>query len=77
VFKVKPTPETARALEARAREAILREADEAIYERRKFAVENERTIKQSELDTEVAIEEKSARSGRLRWKLRRATQKET
>jgi hypothetical protein len=58
VLKVKPTPETARALEARAREAILREADEAIYERRKFAVENERTIKQSELDTEVAIEEK-------------------
>src|SRR6202022_757917 len=58
VFKVKPTPETARALEARAREAILREADEAIFERRKSAVENERTIKQSELDTEVAIEEK-------------------
>jgi hypothetical protein len=58
VVKVKPTPETARALEARAREAILREADEAIFERRKFAVENERTIKQSELDTEIAVEEK-------------------
>jgi hypothetical protein len=58
VLKVKPTPETARALEARAREAILREADEAIYERRKFAVENERIIKQSELDTEVAVEQK-------------------
>jgi hypothetical protein len=58
VLKVKPTPETARALEARAREAILREADEAIYERRKSAVENERSIKQSELDTEVAVEEK-------------------
>jgi len=58
VLKVKPTPETARALEARAREAILREADEAIYVRRKAAVENERTIKQSELDTEIAVEEK-------------------
>jgi len=58
VLKVKPTPETARALEARAREAILREADEAIFERRRSAVENERSIKQSELDTEVAVEEK-------------------
>lgn len=58
VLKVKPTPETARALEARAREAILRDADEAIYDRRKAAVENERVIKQSELDTEVAVEEK-------------------
>jgi hypothetical protein len=58
VLRVKPTPETARALEARAREAILREADEAIYDRRKSAVENERTIKQSELDTEIAVEEK-------------------
>jgi hypothetical protein len=58
VLAVKPTPETARALEARAREAILREADEAIYARRQAAVENERTIKQSELDTEIAVEEK-------------------
>lgn len=58
VLAVKPTPETARALEARAREAILREADEAIYARRQAAVENERAIKQSELDTEIAIEEK-------------------
>jgi hypothetical protein len=58
VLKVKPTPETARALEARAREAILREADEAIYERRKSAVENERAIRQGELDTEVAVEQK-------------------
>ena len=58
VLKVKPTPETARALEARAREAMLGAADEAIYERRKSAVENERAIKQSELDTEIAVEEK-------------------
>jgi hypothetical protein len=58
VLAVKPTPETARALEARAREAILREADEAIYARRNAAVENERAIKESELDTEIAVEEK-------------------
>lgn len=52
------SPETARALEAKAREAILLEADSAIYARRNAAVENERAIKQSELDTEVAIEQK-------------------
>lgn len=58
ILAVKPTPETARALEAKAREAILREADEAIFARRNAAVENERAIKESELDTEVAIEQK-------------------
>jgi regulator of protease activity HflC (stomatin/prohibitin superfamily) len=58
VMAIRPTPETARALEARTREAILREADEAIYARRQAAVENERTIKESELDTEIAVEEK-------------------
>jgi hypothetical protein len=58
ILAVKPTPETARALEAKAREAILRQADEAIFARRNAAVENERAIKQSELDTEIAVEQK-------------------
>jgi hypothetical protein len=58
ILAIKPTPETARALEARAREAILLEADSAIYARRNAAVENERAIKQSELETEVAVEQK-------------------
>lgn len=58
ILAVKPTPETSRALEAKAREAILREADDAVYARRNAAVENERAIKQSELDTEVAVEQK-------------------
>lgn len=56
ILAIKPTPETARALEAKAREAILLEADGAIYARRNAAVENERAIKESELDTEVAVE---------------------
>lgn len=58
ILAIRPTPETARALEARAREAILLEADSAIYARRNAAVENERAIKQSELDTEIAVEQK-------------------
>ncbi len=55
---VKPTPDTARALEAEAREAILKNADEAIFARRNFAVEQERAIRESELDTEIAVEQK-------------------
>lgn len=58
VLAVKPTPDTARALEAEAREAILGRADEAIYERRNAAVAQERAIRESELDTEVAVEQK-------------------
>jgi hypothetical protein len=58
VLGVKPSPETARALEAQAREAFLKIADDAVYARRNSAVEQERAIKQSELDTEIAIEEK-------------------
>ncbi|MFY9260192.1 MAG: SPFH domain-containing protein [Gallionella sp.] len=58
VLAIKPTPETARALEAEAREMILRQSDEAIFVRRNAAIENERRIRQSELDTEIAVEQK-------------------
>lgn len=58
ILAIKPTPETARALEAEAREEILKSADEAIFARRNSAVEQERTIRENELDTEVAVEEK-------------------
>jgi regulator of protease activity HflC (stomatin/prohibitin superfamily) len=58
VLSIQPTPETARALEADAREALQRRADEAIYARRNAAVEQERLIKESELNTEIAVEEK-------------------
>jgi hypothetical protein len=55
---IKPTPETARALEAEAREQILKVADEAVYARRNSAVEQERRIKENELNTEIAVEAK-------------------
>ncbi len=58
VAAIKPSTETARALEAEAREMILKEADDAIYARRKFAVEQERTIKEAELQTELSVQEK-------------------
>lgn len=55
---IQATPETARALEADAREALQQRADEAIYARRNAAVEQERRIKESELNTEIAVETK-------------------
>ena len=58
ILAVRPTPEMARALEAEAREQLQREADESIYARRNAAVEQERIIKESELQTELAIEAK-------------------
>lgn len=58
IVGIRPTPETGRALEAEAREELQRRADEAIYARRNAAVEQERLIKESELNTEIAVEEK-------------------
>lgn len=56
ILSVKPAPETGRALEAGAREQILREADDAVYARRNNAVEQERTVKENELATEKAVQ---------------------
>ncbi len=58
ILSIKPTPETAKALEADVREQLLRQADEAIYARRNSAVEQERMIKESELNTDLAVAEK-------------------
>jgi len=58
ILAIKPTPETSRTLETEAREMILRQADEAVYARRNAAVEQERSIKENELNTEIAVENK-------------------
>jgi len=58
VTSVKPTPEMSKALETTTREKLQQDADEAIFMRRNFAVEQERKIKESELNTEIAIQEK-------------------
>jgi regulator of protease activity HflC (stomatin/prohibitin superfamily) len=55
ITAIKPTPEMTRALEAEAREQILLLADEAIYSRRNAAVEQERIIKENELNTDIAV----------------------
>jgi len=53
---VKTTPEMQKALEADFRESLHKRADQAIYDRRKSAVDEERKIRQSELNTEVELE---------------------
>ena len=58
VLAVQATPEMTRALETETMEKLQQEADQAIFERRNFAVEQERKIKESELNTEIAVEEK-------------------
>jgi len=58
ILAIKATPEMERALETETREKLQQDADQAIYERRNFAVEQERKIKESELNTEIAVEEK-------------------
>lgn len=50
-----PTPEMGRALEAEYREMLQKKADEAIYSRRAAAVEQERKIKENELNSQIEI----------------------
>lgn len=58
IAAITPSPETLKALEAEARESLLKEADDAIYARRKFSVEQARTIKEAELETDLSVQRK-------------------
>lgn len=58
LLAVKPNPETGRALEAPMREEILKQADDATYVRRNAAIEQERSVKENELRSELIIEQK-------------------
>jgi len=74
ILAIKPNPETARALEAEIREQLLRESDEATYARRNSAVEQERAIKENELNTEVAVENKKREIRETQMDAERAVQ---
>lgn len=56
ILAIKPNPDTARALEAELREQLLKRADDATYARRNAAIEQERAIKENELNTDIAVE---------------------
>ncbi len=55
---IKPAPEMAKALEAEYREGLQQRADQAIYARRAAAVEQERRIKENELNTQLLLEQR-------------------
>ncbi len=57
ILLIKATPEVARALEAPYRETLLRNADNATYARRASAVEEERKIQESQLRSDITLEE--------------------
>ena len=61
-------------LEAKVREQFLLEADEAIYTRRNAAVEQERSIKENELNTEIAVEQKKRQIRETKLEADRAVQ---
>jgi hypothetical protein len=56
------------------REQLLKEADEAIYDRRNSAIEQERAIKESELNTEIAVEIKKRQIRETQMDAERAVQ---
>ena len=58
VLSLKPTPEMAKALEAEAREALNRTADDAVYTRRNSAIDQERRIRENELQTDLLVQTK-------------------
>ncbi|MDR1350880.1 MAG: SPFH domain-containing protein [Zoogloeaceae bacterium] len=75
VAAIKPTPETAKALEAETREEILKESDQAIFLRRNYAIEQERIIRESELNTEIAVENKNREIQETRMETERQAMK--
>jgi hypothetical protein len=77
ILAIRPFPETARALEAEAREQILGQADEAIYTRRNAAVQQERSIKENELNTEIAIENKKRQIRETQMEAEKSVQQKT
>ncbi len=55
---VTPSPEMQKALETEYRERLQQDADRAIYERRTAAVAEERKIRQSEMETDIELEQR-------------------
>lgn len=58
ILHVTPAAETRKALEAEYRENLNRRADQAIYGRRKAALDEERTLRETELKTDIEIEDR-------------------
>ncbi len=75
ILGISPKAETRKALEAAAREEILKEQDDAIYKRRNAAIEQERVIKENEISTEIAVAEKEKEKEEKEQAMRQYVQK--
>lgn len=60
ISAVKPDPDLEKAIEAPVREQIQQRADEASYERRALAVQNERAIRENELQNQIELAKREA-----------------
>jgi hypothetical protein len=72
ILAVKPNPETARALEAQVREQILKPPNDATYVRRNAAIEQERVVKENELNSEIAVETNKRQIGETQLEAERS-----
>ena len=75
VLGITAKPETRKALEAAAREQILKEQDDAIYLRRNAAIEQERIIKENELNTEIKVAEKEKEKNEKKQEMKLSIQR--
>lgn len=75
IVAISPNPETEKALEAEIREQLLKEADDAIYERRLASIDQEKRVKESELETEVAMQRKKQEIQEVKIEAERAVMK--
>ena len=74
ILGVTPQPDMRKALEAAAREEILKQQDDALYKRRNAAIEQERAIKENELNTEIKVAEKQKEQEEKKMETRRMLQ---
>lgn len=76
IVGVSARPDTRKALEAAAREQILKEQDDAIYLRRNAAIEQERLVRENELDTEIRVAEKAREKKERELQIQRIIQEQ-
>ena len=74
ILSVLAQADTRKALEAATREEILKQQDDAIYKRRNAAIEQERIVRENELNTEIRVAEKTKEKREKEMEMRRLVQ---
>lgn len=74
ILGISAQSDTRKALEAATREEILKQQDDAIYKRRNAAIEQERIVKENELNTEIKVAEKQKEKREKEMEMKRLVQ---